>query len=185
MKAKVIILLASLLMMVDSVSGQRANKISRDIRKIHLSQYPDAKDRINHFYKLRQKSKSLNEFIPFGKNDTIFMIEVYGIESSGFMFTTYWNNSKRTSNCSDNSGETFEDLKGDKYKTCANRMYMIKLVSEWNIDEIRKEEKINRAVTPDGVFATRIIFNGKKYKIDSFDFDDFFNLERDQFDYLE
>jgi len=57
---------------------------------------------------------------------------------------------------------------------------MMKLVSKWNLEEIKKEEEVNAHNQPQyWNFATRIIFNGKKYKIDCIYFNDFFNLKRD------
>ena len=61
--------------------------------------------------------------------------------------------------------------------------YMMKLVSDWNIPEIRREEKINKVNLPEEIiYATKITFNKGKYFIDCFTFNDFFNLKRDGVD---
>ena len=58
---------------------------------------------------------------------------------------------------------------------------MMKLVSEWNIYEIKKEEEMNSNILPSElIYATKIVFTKGKYHIDCIHFKDFFNLKRDQ-----
>ena len=62
--------------------------------------------------------------------------------------------------------------------------YMLKLVSEWDISAIREEEKINGQLIPrERIYAIRIILHKGKCSIDFLWFYDFFNLERDRFDF--
>ena len=56
---------------------------------------------------------------------------------------------------------------------------MIKLINKWDIVAIRNEEKVNAMMNPDIIYATRIIFLKKKYKIECICFKNFFNLKRD------
>lgn len=56
---------------------------------------------------------------------------------------------------------------------------MLDLASQWNIEEIRKEEKINQSLPFEMIYLTRIIINGKKPKIDCIMFNDFWNLNHD------
>lgn len=53
---------------------------------------------------------------------------------------------------------------------------MMELSSQWNIEEIRKEEKLHSNLIPRRmVYLTRVIFSKKKSKIECicfFDFDD-------------
>jgi len=64
--------------------------------------------------------------------------------------------------------------------------HKLKLVSEWNLDAIRKEEIENsNMIFSRHAFTTRIIFNGKKYNIECVDLKDFFNLQRDGMDFRE
>lgn len=61
---------------------------------------------------------------------------------------------------------------------------MMKLVSEWNVEKIRKEEEINGASIPQYMnFACRIIFSGRRYNIDCIYFKDFFNIDRNGMDF--
>lgn len=105
------------------------------------------------------------------KNDTIYVLEMDGIQGD-FLFTVW--NKDHTLSYTNESGEFMQTERRLFEK------YMMKLVSEWNIDEIRKEEKINKVSLPEEtIFATRIIFNKGKYSIDCLTFNDFFNLKRD------
>lgn len=102
------------------------------------------------------------------KNDTIFILEMDGIQGN-FLFTVW--SKTHTLSYTNESGELM--LIDQPLFT----KHMIKLVSEWNIDEIRKEEKINKTSLPEEIiFATRITFNKGKYNIDCLTFKDFFNL---------
>ena len=102
------------------------------------------------------------------ENDTIYALEMDGIQGD-FLFTV-WNKDHTLS---------YTNVSGKLMLTerCLFTKHMMKLVSEWNIDEIRKEEKINKVSLPEEtIFATRIIFNKGKYSIDCLTFNDFFNL---------
>lgn len=105
------------------------------------------------------------------ENDSIYILNMVGIEGDfNFMI---WNRSNMFSYTND-SGELMQ------IEQCLFTKYMMKLVSEWNITEIRKEEQINKVTLPARVvYATKIIFNKGKYNIDCLTFDDFFNLKRD------
>ncbi|GAB6010277.1 hypothetical protein [Dysgonomonas reticulitermitis] len=61
---------------------------------------------------------------------------------------------------------------------------MMQLVSDWDIKRIKEEENLNSNLLPnETIYATRIVFSNKKYKIDCISFKDFFNLERDRIDF--
>lgn len=105
------------------------------------------------------------------KNDTIYILEMNGVQGE-FLFTA-WNKDHILS---------YTNVSGELMQTERRLFtkYMIKLISEWNINEIRKEEKINKVSLPEEtLFATRITFNKGKYNIDCITFNDFFNLKRD------
>ncbi|GHV35805.1 hypothetical protein FACS1894178_6160 [Bacteroidia bacterium] len=62
--------------------------------------------------------------------------------------------------------------------------YIMKLVSEWNINGIRYEERINNSIiSPATIYATKIIINNENTSIDCVRFEEFYNLERDRFDF--
>lgn len=108
------------------------------------------------------------------KNDTIYILDMVGIE--GDYYFTIWNR---------NNTLSYTNVSGKLIQT-EQRLFtrhMIKLVSEWNIPEIRKEEKINKVTLPERItYATKITFNKGKYSIDCLTFNDFFNLKRDGVD---
>jgi len=108
------------------------------------------------------------------KNDTIFLLEYPGIE--GDYYFSFWNKKDTLSYFEDNG----------RYKFAHNKMiftkYMMKLVSEWNILEIREEEKNHSTLLLGYIYATRIIIKNGKHKIDCIHFKDFFDLKRDGMD---
>jgi len=180
MKAKIIIILGCMLMIIENSSGQNWNKISKDIMSIQISQYPNGKDEIHNFYKLRKKSNCLDKFSPVNENDTIFILDRFVDFNSLDLFSTHWNQRTQVSIKSINAGKTFSFVEGYTFTK-----YMLKLVSEWNLEEIKNEEVKNKVISSNGIFATRIIFNRKKYIIDCFYFNDFFNMKRDYMDFRE
>lgn len=176
MKIKLIILFLGLFMLMCNSFAQNPNKISKEIKAMQLLVAPKAGKYINCYYDLRKKSNILREFFPTPKNDTIFILELHGDWSTPILVSRLWSSKKTISYSSKNYGKTFHFSDKQQFTN-----FMIKLVSEWNIEAIRKEEIENgNMISIEHVFATRIIFNGKKYKIDCISFKDFFNLERDR-----
>ena len=131
------------------------------------------------YYKYRKECDVFDKLNVDVKNDTIFVLEMHGDMSSDHLFSSLWNG----------SGLVSYEFHGG-FLTCNNNpmfgKYIIELVSKWDIEKIRIEEKINSNMIPvTMVYATRIIIENKKYKIDCFKFKDFFNLERDGMDFIE
>lgn len=167
-----------LLFTTNNLICQNWNGISKEIKDIQLLDQPNVKAYINCYYNLRNVSNSLKH-IHVTKRDTIFMLESYGDWSSLELKSIVWNNTDMISYTSNDAGKSY--VMAEK-KLFTN--YMVKLVSEWNIEEIKKEEKLNRESIPQyWVYATRIIINGKKHKIDCIYFKDFFDLQRDGMDF--
>jgi len=172
---KIAVILGCLLLIVNNSVCQNWNKISARIKKVQLLNQPNTKEYINCYYNLRQVSNSLKRFSPISKTDTIFMLESHGDWSSLELSSVIWNNSDTVAYNSNDAGKTYEIMSDVLFSN-----YMMKLVSKWNLEEIKKEEEVNAHSQPQyWNFATRIIFNGKKYKIDCIYFKDFFNLKRD------
>jgi hypothetical protein len=148
-----------------TVQGQKFGSESMDVMTLHL---------------YRERSDWLKKMNYSDKNDTIFILELPGIQ--GDIYFTFWNKKDTLSYTSAYPNSTGE------YKIVKEVIftkYMMKLVSEWNISEIRKEEEINSNLLPsEFVYATRIIVKNKKYKIECIRFDDFYNLERDSMDFI-
>lgn len=181
MKVKIVMSLIGLFVIMCSSFAQNFNRISKDIKEAQLSIEPRAKKYIDCYYNLRKKSKMLKEFFPMTKNDTVFILEQHGDWSDLALTSTIWNANKTISYYSESPGKIFSLTDKPQFIK-----YMIRLVSEWNIEAIKKEEIENGNIIPSQyVFATRIIFNGKRYQIDCLSFKEFFNLQRDRFDFRE
>ncbi len=127
------------------------------------------------------KSSDYFSHLNVEKNDTIFILEDESDYSSSMITLSVWNRSDTLDYYSEDNHSSKHN--GSKVKLSDGIMYtryMMKLVSEWNIAEIKKEEISNAHSQPqDWVFATRIIINGKKYRIDCLYFKKFFDLQRD------
>lgn len=106
------------------------------------------------------------------KQDTIFLLELPGVQ--GDYYYTLWNRID-TISYSNNTG-SFKLINEPLFSK-----YMMKLVSMWDIEGIKEEERTNLALLPSEViYATKIIFRNNKYRIDCIRFGDFFNFERDR-----
>lgn len=167
-----------LLFTTNNLICQNWNRYSKDIKDMQLLDQPNVKAYINCYYNLRNVSNSLKH-IHVNKKDTIFMLESYGDWSSLELRSVIWNNADTLSYTSNDAGKSCVMAEKELFTN-----YMMKLVSEWNIEEIRKEEQLNGESIPQyWVYATRIIINGKKHKIDCLYFKDFFDLQRDGMDF--
>lgn len=139
----------------------------------NIKQPCDVRIQIENVNKLIQWDY-LNKLGYSKKNDTIYILEMDGIQ--GDFYFTIWNKGNILS---------YTNVSGKLIQTKRSLFtkYMMKLVSEWNIDEIRKEEEINKMTLPEEtIMATRITFNKGKYNIDCITFYDFFNLNIDRED---
>ena len=168
------ILLGLLVLITGELSGQNWNKISKDIKKQQLSMRPPEDESINRYYTLIRKSNVLNEMESSLPTDTVFILQISRVVNWSSLDLMAWNRIDTLHVCSEDFGKTFQINHQQAFTS-----YMMKLVSEWNLDEIRKEELNNGMIPSYGIFATRIIINGERYQIDCFYFRDFFNIQRD------
>lgn len=119
----------------------------------------------------REKANILEKLRYSTVNDTLFVLEMLGFQ--GDLYLTYWNKAD-TISYTNRAGEP-EYMNNTLFSK-----YMMQLVSQWNVQGIREEEKVNSSLLPnEPVYATRIIIQKNKYKIKCIRFDDFFNLNRD------
>ena len=130
---------------------------------------------IEHYSKLRASSNYLSEFSPIAKNDTIFIIESLGDGSDMNLVSFGWNRSDTISCKSSDMGESYDISHRQMFSD-----HMMKLITDWDVENLKKEGDINPLIPQYINCATRIIFNGKKYEINCICFKDFFNLERDR-----
>ena len=167
MKTKVIILFSLLALTMGELSGQNWSKISKEIKEKQLTIEPLENRDINCYYKLREKTNILNEMKLNHPIDTIFILQIH----------------REVDTLSINSEDFGKTVQITNQQTFIS--YMMKLVADWNLDEIKKEELTNGIRPSDGIFATRIIVNSKKCQIDCLYFKNFFNMQRDGMDFCK
>ncbi|MDR1881487.1 MAG: hypothetical protein LBR26_01740 [Prevotella sp.] len=139
--------------------------------KIYAKIYDCHKVDMKLLNKYREQVNHLDMFDYPKQNDTIYILEMNGIQGN-YLFTA-WNKS-------DTISYTNESGKLASTKNRLFTKYMTRLVSEWNLSEIKKEEETNSNLLPsETIYATKIVFTKGKYYIDCVSFKDFFNLQRD------
>lgn len=163
-------------MVIGNIQGQNWNKISKRIRKEQLSRIPLENKMINSYYVLRKESRLLQRMNLPLVGDTVFVLQTHRVPEADFysLSSMIWNRIDTLSVGSNDSGKTFQVENRQAFTN-----YMMKLVSEWNLEELRKEGLENGVIPSYLIVATRIIFREKKYEIDCFYFKNFFNFQRD------
>ena len=180
MKTKVIILFSLLALTMGELSGQNWSKISKEIKEKQLTIEPLENRDINCYYKLREKTNILNEMKLNHPIDTIFILQIHREVYLSSSYLMIWNKNDTLSINSEDFGKTVQITNQQTFIS-----YMMKLVADWNLDEIKKEELTNGIRPSDGIFATRIIVNSKKCQIDCLYFKNFFNMQRDGMDFCK
>lgn len=130
------------------------------------------KEGFNEFHNIRLKIFSLNKLDFVDKSDTIYFLESSDIESSEMFGQIWTNNNNLTYSYYQNQ------LKFDINSHFTE--YTRELVSKWEVKDIREEETLNASTLPIRViYATRVIKNQNKLKIDCIAFREFFKPGRD------
>lgn len=143
-----------------------------DTKKIYEKSYAclELKTHELNYYK-NIRLNALNELRYSKSNDTLFILEKYTLEGN-FIFTVW--NEKDTISYSNTTG-SFEMTHESLYTK-----HMMKLVSEWNLLEIEKEEEINSNLIPQEIiYASRITLNNGDLNSNCMVFKDFLNFKRD------
>jgi hypothetical protein len=157
-----------------SCSAQTFYKISKNISDCQLKEGIRKEDKEDYYHDIRIKLNDLGQLKFVEKSDTLFLLESYNIENGSF-YGKIWNTHSNKVEYIYNQGKF--DFNPDKIFT----NYMCFLISKWNINSIREEEKKNSTMTnPLLIFGSRIIKKGSDYNIDCIMFNEFFNLERDK-----
>jgi hypothetical protein len=147
--------------------------VSDDIYDVQKLEFDDNMS-IKALYLYRKQSNWLKELKHSVEKDTIFIVEYPGIQ--GDYSFAFWNKVD-TFFYTNTTGE-FQSTDKSLFTK-----HMMRLVSEWDISEIKREESTNSELLPsEFVYATRIIIKNGKYKIDCIRFKEFFNLQRDGVD---
>ena len=112
--------------------------------------------------------------------DTIFILQIHREVDLSSSYLMIWNKNDTLSINSEDFGKKVQITNQQTFIS-----YMMKLVADWDLDEIKKEELTNGIRPSDGIFATRIIVNSKKCQIDCLYFKNFFNMQRDGMDFCK
>lgn len=175
---KIIYILFFYVLVVQCTFAQNFNIISKEIRKIQSNNPSDinwySKYFINQYFYFRKITKCF-DMINSDKRDTIYLLERHSDGQDLVIRSTIWNSNNILSYQSED-GKTVTFVFAPIFSS-----YMIKLATEWNISEIRKEELKNFKIPIEIIYLTRIIIDREKYKIECLYFRNFFNLQRDQF----
>lgn len=161
---------------VSCKSQANLGRISQDIYNCQKVRFPENEEVIKSLDIYRQKFNWIDKLNYSSEEDTLFVLEMPGIQGN-YMYTI-WNKTD-TISYTNESGNFM----------LSNRPlfteYMMKLVGEWNIQEIKEEEKNSSLYPTESIFASKIIIKNKKYKIVCVKFKDFFNLKRDGMDFRD
>lgn len=174
---KRIILFGILVFFVSGVYSQNIlSKISKNLYKCQVKLEPNEKELKKHFHQIRIKIDSLNLFDSIRSTDTIFFLESFDIDN-GIFYGKIWNKNRRIEYTYYRGNFNFNQKDIFSQYTC-------KLIEEWNIPEIREEERINSTMTsPLRIFGSRITLINGKIRSRSIEFKEFYNLERDRIKY--
>lgn len=144
------------------------SNIYKDIYACQMSQDSFIGKSLNVY---RTQLDYLDKFDYSSQNDTIYILELCGIQ--GEVLITIWNKNKILSYTNIERGY-FESKNESLFEK-----YMIKLVSEWNIPEIKKRGTNSNMLPDDPICATKIVFTKGRYYIDCVFFKDFLICGRD------
>lgn len=161
---------------ITSIYSQNIKKLSTAIYKKQVEVFGECDNgHFNDEKKLgridRNKSK-WEIYLDFSvQSDTIFFLQSMDIQGSSNL--TIWNRKDTLCYYISSSLNSYKPIQN---KFSLNQLSIFSLVTDWNIDEIIKQEKKSDSYTllPRLTnYVTRVIFKNKKYSIDCFRFKDF------------
>lgn len=127
----------------------------------------DVLDTASRFNSVRHMLNEMDSLLFITQEkDTVFLLEMYDMETS-ISYGKIWNKKKGINFTYDHIRNLIfsdEDLFPE---------YIQKLVSDWRIKEIRKEEKSSGIPTRNNIYATKVVL-GKKNKIRVITFEEFY-----------
>ena len=176
---KALILLFFIIVLLPCESFAQEKDLSDEIYKKQVEIIGDEQD-LTIFKNNREKAGWINKISKY-QNDTIYIIEkdIYGIEAvHTHLIGSMWQKSN-------NKGEI--SLKLDSYYATntnlelSNEMYfssyIMYLVNNWDVVQIKKEELGVKPVSPTLIIATRIILQKECVQVDTICFDEFMDVE--------
>jgi hypothetical protein len=149
-----------------------AQKVDRLLfRKLY--EYPRDEGNIvdaNMFYKIQMELAKRGKLKFLCERDTFFIIEMFDLEA-GIYHGRIWNSKKAINYeyhplSKSNSKSRFDFYKKDKFSR------YLGLISNWNTTAIKIGEKEHSLISPNMIYAYRIIF-GSTLHIDYISFEDF------------
>ncbi len=159
-------------------------KVSEKITKCESSLlYQVDKFQKKRYGKLRQELDFIKLLNVNLQNDTVFILESYSLSNLNLsMYITFWNSRKQFSFTKKNINPNYVIYDQMPLYAVKERCYpfftkyMVQLVNEWNIDELKRGAKINGTTSDALYIAVRIVFKNKKYTVQCASFKDFFDL---------
>lgn len=165
-------LLLSMLILSNLYGQDRFKTVSKKMYACQKVISKGDKGDVKFFKNTRDKLALIKQYSFFNDFDTLFILESFDIES-GTYYGKIWNKE--------------QDIEYSYFKNNFNfdrhqiySKYMVKLVSEWNLKEISKEEENSHLTSPLLIYASRIVSTHKKIKVDCTVFKEFYNLQRDR-----
>lgn len=116
------------------------------------------------------------------KNDTLYILELLPDVAYSTTESTIFTRRKILSYSYEGHWDKHADITVDSLEITDKPLYpryMLKLVIQWNLPKLEKESEEYESIPNYYLWLTRVIFHNKKYKIDSFFFKEFWDLERD------
>lgn len=159
-------LLLILLIMVNGISAQKLDKNIFD--KIYKYQKEEG-DSIsaNWFYKIHQSLHKSGKLKFTNKSDSVFILEMIDIET-GICYGCIWNKQKKMNY----KYYTYPIQKFDFSIKSVFPQYIQDLVSNWDVEKIKKTEKKNSIIDANNIYSYRIVL-GDTIKIDYLYFQEF------------
>ena len=157
--------------------GQSIKYLSNDIYKkqIDLWGVTDSLDYYNEkkILKLDRDKSKWNNYLDFSiQSDTIFFLQWWDIQGSSGL--TIWNRKDTVCYYISSSSNSYKPIENRLFSDM--ELFTFSLISNWSIDKIMKYEKDSddNIILPRLMnYMTRVIFNGRKYRIDCFRYRDF------------
>lgn len=168
----------------------KSSLISKKIKGIQTKTLVSEYGGCKHYFiisydKLRSEVDFIDKITPNFINDTVFILESHDNAClSTDLHVTIWNRKKLVSFKKEkldigSHKLVYKNMRLTELNNSLFIKHMVKLVTEWNIEELRNEAKIHGFVSCDPAVATRIVFKNNKYKIDCIYFCGFADLQRD------
>lgn len=170
------------------------NNLSKDIYKSQIKQFGNIAC-LNTFLEIRNHINCFSD-ISLSVKDTLFLVEsyVYNVETGNkSYYLTMFNHKRNLSFKTKITNTNKLELINNKHKSKKNNFeieklgysyisnFLIKLIQEWNLIKIDNESEKHTVQYPSQIYITRIIIDKKRFKIACHCFDEFYNLQEENY----